>query len=573
MKCSRPKVYLIDAVPNMDSVLSSRGYNVSGGSFGSPYEVPRSGKFTQVLNTSRLNNYLEHDVIIIDFAAPQSVRLTGNHVAPPTEEEGYWGRSTIGLLDPRPIAVSLASRNFNKIYENGGVFIVFFDPCPVQEVVLGRMSSFHRELVVDDRFNVQSWAFLDVCRGLWTSDDAGNEVMPKGNHGAISQLIADHLNDVRYSCTFPGWERNGDRWLPLLCNKYGEVVSGMICPPEESKHGWVFLLPRIKDQPGFVSSMLKDILPDLSPSLFPNTEGQKWVHMPQYELPTVLNKIREIEHVEAEAADRVAKLKLGIDEERRDREFMYTLIRGTGSELVDAVKKALSLIGFMHIVDVDEELRSEGKDADLREDIRILDATPALVVDVKGVNGSPSDAEALQAAKHAFMRINETRDPNFKPLTIINHQRLLPPLDRSNEMPFRKEILGSAEQQNLGLMTCWDLFRLIRGLEANGWRSEHLKPLFYKVGRIDPRPMNYEFTGEIQHVWKEAFSLSIVEGQIRVGDKIALEFPVDFSEQWVSSMQLNNQSAEVATARVVVGIGRDGSLPQVKEGMRVYRVT
>jgi hypothetical protein len=193
-------------------------------------------------------------------------------------------------------------------------------------------------------------------------------------------------------------------------------------------------------------------------------------------------------------------------------------------------------------------------------------------VDVKGVAGKPADAEALQAQKHAFIYIQEQNRADVRGLTIINHQRLLPPLERDNDMPFRKEILDNAQQVKLGLMTGWDLFRLVRGFIQNNWKPEQVTPLFYQTGRILPIPGHYECVGKVKQVWKAAFSVEIEQGEIRVGDRIAVEFPVDFNEQMVTSLRLNNGNVEVAAAKCEVGIQREDLAPKVKSGMAVYRI-
>jgi hypothetical protein len=168
--------------------------------------------------------------------------------------------------------------------------------------------------------------------------------------------------------------------------------------------------------------------------------------------------------------------------------------------------------------------------------------------------------------------IQEQNRADVRGLTIINHQRLLPPLERDNDMPFRKEILNNAEQVKLGLMTGWDLFRLVRGFIQNNWKPEQVTPLFYQTGRILPIPRHYEYVGKVKQVWKAAFSVEIEIGEIRVGESISVEFPVDFNEQQVTSLRLKDGAVEAAPAKCEVGIQREESLPKVKSGMPVYRI-
>jgi translation initiation factor IF-2 len=76
----------------------------------------------------------------------------------------------------------------------------------------------------------------------------------------------------------------------------------------------------------------------------------------------------------------------------------------------------------------------------------------------------------------------------------------------------------------------------------------------------------------VKQVWRSAFSVEIVHGEIRVGDGIAVEFPVDFDEQEVTSLRLNDADVKVAAATCEVGIQRHEASPKVKVGMLVYRI-
>jgi hypothetical protein len=296
------------------------------------------------------------------------------------------------------------------------------------------------------------------------------------------------------------------------------------------------------------------------------------VHRPEYELHPVLEKASQISAIQDEAAKRVTQLEKAIEKERNANKFLYDLLRETGTSLVIAVQRALTILGFKDIVDVDQEMKNAGKDASLREDLRIHDSSPVLVVDIKGVAGKPSDDEALQSQKHAFIYIQENNRPDVRGLTIVNHQRLLPPLDRDNDMPFRQEILDNAAQTKLGVMTTWDLFRLVRGFSRHRWSPDHVKSLFYATGRIFPIPRHYELIGRIRQVWKNAFSVQVERGTLNVGDRISIEFPVDFNEQVVASLQLNDVNVQTADAGQEIGILRDPASGDLKEGFSVYRV-
>jgi hypothetical protein len=89
-------------------------------------------------------------------------------------------------------------------------------------------------------------------------------------------------------------------------------------------------------------------------------------------------------------------------------------------------------------------------------------------------------------------------------LTIFNHQKNLPPLDRENKKTFRQTILDNAEGQGFGLLTTWELFRLTRNYLKHGWTHEQVREVFYRHGHIEPIPTHYEFIGVIEHFWEKA---------------------------------------------------------------------
>lgn len=566
----RPKILLIDTEPQIAESLKKEGYNVSDGTFGSPYKVTKAAGYQPVIMNASLPNYTEQEIVVVDLvprnldSAPPSEKMV------PDEELDWWAKCNLGEIDPRPRAMAIVKDHFNRILSNGGVFIVFSDARGEQDLVLARLE--HRRLSVQRELSYDNWGFLTVLSNLSVDHDHGEEVQVVNDDWSLARLLASYADEARFCCSFGANLYIQDRWVALAKNKYGSAVAGVIAPEENTNGGWIFILPVIKNKDRFLSAFFKNVLPEMCPKLFPHADGQKWVHRPEYEIPSVLEKNTQISLIQDEAARRISDLEKSIEDDRESNRFLYAMIRETGDPLVEAIKKALFLLGFESVVDVDDEMKRSGKDSSLREDLRIHDRSPVLVVDIKGVAGKPADAEALQAQKHAFIYIQEQKRHDVSGLTIINHQRLIPPLERDNVMPFRNEILLNAEQLNLGLMTGWDLFRLVRGFIKNGWSSEQVVPLFYKTGRILPIPLHYKYIGKVKQVWKMAFSVEMEEGDLRAGEKIAIEFSVDFEEQEVSSLKLNDSNVDMVHAKCEVGIQREESLPRVKAGMSIYRI-
>lgn len=159
-------------------------------------------------------------------------------------------------------------------------------------------------------------------------------------------------------------------------------------------------------------------------------------------------------------------------------------------------------------------------------------------------------------------------------LAIINHQRNLPALERENRNTFSKDVLTNAEDQGFGLLTTWDLFRLLRGYLKNGWRHDHIRPLFYQSGRIEPVPSHYELIGVIEHFWERpgALGVRVEAAEIKHGDHIAFELPSEFEEQVVDSLQVEDEPVTKAQVGALAGIKTQLAKKQAKKGVRVFRL-
>jgi hypothetical protein len=242
-----------------------------------------------------------------------------------------------------------------------------------------------------------------------------------------------------------------------------------------------------------------------------------------------------------------------------------------GDTIASAVKQALERVGFKDVEDADVE----ASDRNRREDFRVHDRSPLLLVEAKGVSGLPSEADALQVVKYIAPRMRELKRTDIRGIAIINHQRNLPALQRQNDQPFQQDVLVNAAEQNLGLMTGWDFFRLLRGVTDLGWTADEVLDLFYRDGRIEPVPGHYGYAGVIDGFWPQAqaFGLRLESGAaVRVGDQLAYELPAAFREEVVTSIQLNSAAIDLAKPGSYVGIATELDAAAARDGTRVFVV-
>jgi hypothetical protein len=573
-KYDKPKIMLIDMPEKTAEVLSNQGYNVSVGSFGSPYKVPQSDSYQPVICNGHLPNVTEQEIVIIDLDEPAILKEPKGEKHTSDGEEDWWASCNQGVIDPRPRGMAIHQKSFDRILSHGGLFVIFAKNRETQKMKFGRIAHYGLE---GRNIDYDNWSFLSCLNEscIEINYDSGKEMFCADKKNILSGLLETTIKDSTFCCTLQrGYNINEPTWVPLLKNKYESTVSVAIARAyKEDKYTWILIFPQFNNKADFVLDLFQ-LLPNLSLHLFPYYEGNLWLHKQEYELPGV-NRLEEEKKATKQKCDgEIGIINSKIEKEKEENKYWYDLIRETGDPLVQAVIKTLHILGFEQVVDVDKESRVNGTSGSLREDIQIKDKSPILIVDVKGIIDLPSDAEATQAHRHATMRMKEWDRTDINCLTIINHQRNIPPLDRENNRPYRQELLDGASQIDSGLMTAWDLYRLLRSFLRNKWNTENIKPLFYKSQRISIIPTNYKYVGKIEQIWKQAEAFSvIIEGAILENpDKIGIETEIEIVEFTIASLKLNDQTIKKAEMGNEIGVKTNQFPNNIKKGMHVYKV-
>ena len=575
LKYPKPNILLIDIKDQSKEKLLAEGYNISTGSFGSPYKIPQSDKFLPVITNHTLCDYSEQEIVIIDLVPNNPLSKPIGEKCVSDGENDWWAKCSQGIIDPRIRTMCWVQDDFDRILQHGGLFVIFADCRRQQDLKFGCID--RGSFIYSRDIDFDNWSFLSTLtdKHIIITPDQGTEFTVSDSK--FSNILSKYLSAAFFLCCFERqYYIKEENWLVLATNKYGACVSGAIYVDNGQKrnYGFILIFPQIIDKSTFLLDLMRETLPLIAPHLFPHIEEAKWIYQKEYELPEVINLKEQIIEIKQQASSEIENIKGEIEKVHEGKKYLYDLLRETDRSLVKAVIKSLEVLGFSDIVDVDEQLKEAESNGSLREDIQIKDRSPILILDVKGLTSSPSDSEAMQSHKHATIRMKEWGRTDVNSVTIINHQRHLPPLERDNSMPFRQEILDSASQVDLGLMTTWDLFRLVKSFTKNNWKSEHVKSLLYHSGRINIIPINYEYIGYVNHIWNKANAISIqIEAiGLKKGDKIGFELPVEFEEQIAESLQLNDNDVAEANVGDEVGIRTHLTKRPMREGTRVYIV-
>lgn len=562
----KPKLLLLDLDPDVAAVVTSKWSDVVIDTLGQPYEVKQAAGYAPVINHAFLSGHKECEVIVADFKLRQIENRSPGEKHRPREETDVWAKQDFGFIDNRGLTGLRERETFERIIRQGGIMIIFADRAP-SHVAINASIGYGGQLTTESRVNLNVWNISSPLEYLQVSDDHGS-VMKPVDSSSLGKLIAKYLPGSDFTCTVkPRYP--DDEWVTLAVNKYDELVSAAL-----GKEGRLVTLvvPQLADKAAFLDELLTTVLPEYVPDLFPEIATGAWTHRPEYELQKITELRVEKTRIEEDTRAAIAALDDQIKSERTANGWLHDLLTATGDDLVSAVKRALVEIGFTAVVDVDEIRDQAGQSR--REDLRIEDRSPVLVVDIKGIGGRPSDEDAIQANKHAMIHMRESGNPNVHGLSIINHERHIPPLDRDNAMPFRDELLTVADETELGLMTSFDLYRIVVNMRRWAWPVAAVQPLLYAKKRIGIVPVHYEFIGTIAGVWAKAaaFGVVIQHGKVNVGDTLAVEGQIYFEELSVPSIRVDNSEVKSAGVNDQAGFPYVEAGAKIRVGMRVYAV-
>src|SRR2546422_4354960 len=111
-KYKRPKILLIDIDESAESAVARAGYNVSAGTFGTPYKVNRGSGYQPVIVEATLPNYTEQEIIVLDLDVGDRRGEPPAEKSVPLEELDWWAKSKSGVIEPRPKAKGQTQKQF-----------------------------------------------------------------------------------------------------------------------------------------------------------------------------------------------------------------------------------------------------------------------------------------------------------------------------------------------------------------------------------------------------------------------------------------------------------------------------
>ncbi|NUQ52111.1 MAG: hypothetical protein HUU19_05370 [Phycisphaerales bacterium] len=297
-----------------------------------------------------------------------------------------------------------------------------------------------------------------------------------------------------------------------------------------------------------------------------------WTHTPRYELSEVLSIQEERAKAEDAHRSRLVEFDARVAAARSADGFLHALLTSTGDELRDAVRTTLERIGFSDVRIPPEE--SKGGQSLPQEDLQIHDRSPVILVEVKGLSGNPTESDTQQVSKYVPRRLKQWKGTDVRALTVVNHQRHLPPHDRSNGECFTQQQINDALINEQTLVSTLTLYKLVRGMIRNGWPAECIKSLLYQDGEVPAIPLCYQKLGTIEKAYPKPGAVGILLTEpLQKDDTIAICIEDEFIEEQVRSLQFNGQDVDKCDSGQQAGVQLCISVTRMLEGLAVFRRT
>lgn len=406
----KTKILAVGLNESVSDDLVEAGYAVQALELGRPFTFEPSATLTTLPAVPEFPlDYKEHDIVIVDLIRDSiSIDSIPPFSNPAKGIKAWWTSKHNGRANPSLLRGLAARDGFDRILVEGGIFVIFLGTPETQEFIRGAVE--YRGVEAEQKITCHSMDFLQVfdhSANINFSSDAGMSIALAPDvspEGVIGKALKPYLKDARFRCVVSKKYSNVEKeWVPILENKFGAAVGALMGHGK----GTILLLPDFQDKSAVLKDLLRDVLPEMAPKIFPNLSGSSWVKNKIYEPSDIIQLSADIEAIREKAARDIEILEKKIEARRDEVSIQFDLARETGDNLVNAVKAALTVLGFKKIVDADDELRDSGILGQNREDLQVLDCDPALIVEIKGIRGFPSDDDALAVQKYVVLRMKE----------------------------------------------------------------------------------------------------------------------------------------------------------------------
>ena len=504
-KKETPKICAIDLDKEIIDALENRGLQCFPGTLGSQVKIPNSNRENEYqccLNLLLPPNLHEYDIVLVDLQHRNSIAynaLDHQHSSCKGSKQTVLISSyPETVFDPRPLSARALRERIKSLYKKDSLIIVFSSS---QETV-----EYHSVSLTcngyqgRESFSHKLYDFLPNLAEVYNKSGQ-NINIASVVRGEIKNLLQKYNKDFVYEVRFghpTKWINNQsinrDEFIPLLLNANNEIVAfiDLLFQPSVT-----LVFPQLtRNKKEFILELIDSVLPEMFPRVFPFSDQFSWLKSNDYLLPNQIVLLEKKKKSEEEYVKALTEIDEEIQINQATYQFLHNLLTETGDKLVKAVEQFFNWLGFLNIINLDENI-PEIKE----EDLQIPLERGLLILEVKGIGGTSKDSECSQISKIKHRRSKERGEFDVFALYLVNHQRYLPPTERRNP-PFTPHQITDAQSDERGLLTTYELFKLYFAIGGGFVTREDAKNALLQHGLIKFKPSNSSFIGlplEIHH--------------------------------------------------------------------------
>jgi hypothetical protein len=440
------------------------------------------------------------------------------------------------VFDPRPLAGTWYEDTIGEILKKESVVVVF--AAGLSSVSYQLVELTPRGLTRQREATLDNYSLLPLQRG---HNKKGRQTIVANTAKNLAVYLREYSQEFEYEITFehPAYRKEGvtvedPNFTPLMTNQAGEIVSYVQFWNENSA---LFVFPQMKNKARFLLQLFQEYLPAIKPKLFPFSTQFAWLGDEEYRLPNEKRLFEEKQKLEQEYSARRVTKESEIEENHQRYRFLHDLLTQTDQGLVRAAEWYFKWLGFDRVENRDEEHPGRKE-----EDLQISLTEGLLVVEVKGIGGTSKDEECSQIGKIKYRRAQERGSFDVSALYVVNHQRYLSPENRQNP-PFSDQQKKDAKNEQRGLLTTYDLFKLYFAIEAGFVKKEDARRSLLDFGLVTFRPSDSVPIGtplEIHHGGKVGI-FALAGAPTRVGDELIVCENGRFRKTKVASLQAQDK--------------------------------
>ena len=566
-----PRILLLDLKEPDSSLLRSRGFNCTSGTLGKQVEVPKESKNDEhicMLNYELPRNLQEFNILVVNLLNVERVPYDPSDHLPTyvrgKEALAIRSRYPQTIFDPRSFSGALLGESLSAFIDKIAIIIVFAATKEEMSYDFVRITQRGIESMRESTYN--TYSFIQDIRFPRSTNVFGKETQAApGISTDFGRLIAKHNGEARYHITFEhptewddGTQRqvNRNTFIPLMLSSDNRIVSYADYDPETS----IFVFPDIREKGEFLVELFETVLPVNFPKLFPHSTRFAWLAEAEYHLPNEESLKAQRRRIEQEYTEKSGEVDKRLHDNYQKYSWLHDLLTETGGPLVKAVERCLNWLGFPKVTNVDEE------NPDLKEeDLRVELERGLLVIEVKGIGGTSTDSDCSQISKIRYRRGKERGTYDVYGLYIVNHQLHLRPQDR-NHPPFSEQQIEDAKNDERGLLTTYELFKLYFYVQNNFITKEDARASLLEYGLVSFTPSDAILVGsplEI-HYGGTVVILKLDNLLINKDSDIIIVEPHQFRKVRVIDIQIDGKSVAQAD-NGVVGVKFDSSVSMTSQ--------